>query len=128
RNLGAILRVCDGAGVGRVLVRDRGSAPLSPVVARTAAGASEWVSVERIVNTGQAVARLKEEGFWVHGAAEGGVPPWEVDLAGKVVLCLGGEEKGLRHRTRELCDAIVGLPMRGHVESLNVATAASALL
>lgn len=128
RNLGAILRVCDGAGVGRVLVRDRGSAPLTPTVARTAAGATEWVAVERITNTAQALAHLKDEGFWVYGAAEGGVPPWRVDLSGKVVLCLGGEEKGLRQRTRELCDGLLGLPMRGHVESLNVATAAAALL
>lgn len=128
RNLGAVLRVCDGAGVGHVLVRDRGSAPLSPVVARTAAGASEWVPVERIANTAQTVERLKADGFWIYGAAEGGVPPWEMDLSGKVVLCLGGEEKGLRQRTRELCDGLVGLPMRGRVESLNVATAASALL
>jgi 23S rRNA (guanosine2251-2'-O)-methyltransferase len=128
RNLGAILRVCDGAGVGRVLVRDRGSAPVTPTVARTAAGATEWVPVERITNTAQALARLKEEGFWVYGAAEGGVAPWDLDLSGKVVLCLGGEEKGLRQLTRDLCDGLVGLPMRGRVESLNVATAAAALL
>jgi len=128
RNLGAILRVCDGAGVGRVLVRDRGSAPLSPLVARTAAGATEWVSVERITNTAQELERLKKDGFWIYGAAEGGVPPWQLDLSGKTVLCLGGEEKGLRQRTRDLCDGIVGLPMRGKVESLNVATAAAALL
>jgi 23S rRNA (guanosine2251-2'-O)-methyltransferase len=56
------------------------------------------------------------------------VPPWQLELTGKVALCLGGEEKGLRARTRGLCDALVGLPMRGRVESLNVATAASALL
>src|SRR3954468_2863882 len=71
RNLGALLRVCEGAGVGRVLIRDRGSAPLSPMVGRTSAGASEWVSVERIVNTAQEIERLKKDGFWVYGAAEG---------------------------------------------------------
>jgi 23S rRNA (guanosine2251-2'-O)-methyltransferase len=128
RNLGAILRVCEGAGVGRVLLRDRGSAPLSAVVARAAAGATEWVPVERVVNSGQEIARLKEQGFWVYGAAQEGVPPWTLDLSGKVALCLGGEEKGLRQHTRELCDALVGLPMRGRVGSLNVATAAAALL
>ena len=128
RNLGAILRVCDGAGVGRVLVRDRGSAPLSPLVARPAAGATEWVAVERITNTAQQLERLKADGFWIYGAAEGGTPPWQLDLSGKVALCLGGEENGLRHRTRELCDGLVGLPMRGKAESLNVATAAAALL
>ena len=128
RNLGAILRVCEGAGVGRVLVRDRGSAPVSAAAARTAAGATEWVSVERVVNSGQEIARLKERGFWVYGAAQEGVPPWTVDLSGKVALCLGGEEKGLRQHTRELCDGLLGLPMRGRVGSLNVATAAAALL
>ncbi|HET9767255.1 MAG TPA: RNA methyltransferase [Thermoanaerobaculia bacterium] len=128
RNLGAILRVCDGAGVGRVLVRDRGSAPLTPAVARTAAGASEWVSLERVTNTAQELERLKKDGFWIYGAAESGVPPWQLELSGKVALCFGGEEKGLRQRTRDLCDGLVGLPMRGRVESLNVATAASALL
>lgn len=128
RNLGALLRVCEGAGVGRVLVRDRGSAPLTPAVVKTAAGAAEWQAVERIVNPGQSLERLKAQGFWVYGAAEGGEAPWNVDLTGKVVMCLGGEEKGLRSRTRQLCDRLVGLPMRGRVESLNLATAAAALL
>lgn len=128
RNLGALLRVCEGAGVGRVLVRDRGSAPLSPAVVKTAAGAAEWLAVERIVNPAQSLEALKKEGFWVYGAAEGGEAPWNVDLTGKVVICLGGEEKGLRARTRQLCDRLIGLPMRGRVESLNLATAAAALL
>jgi 23S rRNA (guanosine2251-2'-O)-methyltransferase len=128
RNLGALLRVCEGAGVGRVLVRDRGSAPLSAVVAKASAGASEWLAVERITNSARALEELKRDGFWVYGAAAGGEPPWEVDLTGKVVLCLGGEERGLRAHTREVCDKLVGLPMRGRVESLNLATAAAALL
>ncbi|HVF58746.1 MAG TPA: RNA methyltransferase [Thermoanaerobaculia bacterium] len=128
RNLGALLRVCEGAGVGRVLVRDRGSAPLTPAVVKTAAGAAEWLAVERIVNPAQSLEALKAQGFWVYGAAEGGEAPWNVDLTGKVVLCMGGEEKGLRARTRQLCDRLIGLPMRGRVESLNLATAAAALL
>jgi 23S rRNA (guanosine2251-2'-O)-methyltransferase len=128
RNLGALLRVCEGAGVGRVLIRDRGSAPLSPTVAKTSAGASEWLDVERIVNSAAEIERLKEAGFWVYGTDAGGDPPWEVDLTGRVVLCLGGEEKGLRSRTRQLCDRMLGLPMRGRVDSLNIATAAAAVL
>ena len=128
RNLGAILRVCEGAGVGRVLVRDRGAAPLSPLVDRAAAGATAWLAVERIGNTAQTLAALKDEGFWVYGADAAGEPPWRADLRGKVVICLGGEEKGLRALTRERCDRLLGLPMRGRVESLNVSTAAAALL
>jgi len=128
RNLGALLRVCEGAGVGRVLLRDRGSAPLTPTVAKTSAGASEWLAVERIVNAAAELERRKAEGFWIYGADAAGDPPWSVDLTGKVVLCLGGEEKGLRALTRKVCDRLIGLPMRGRVGSLNVATAAAALL
>ena len=128
RNLGALLRVCEGAGVGRVLIRDRGAAPLTPTVVQASAGATEWLDVERIPNTAAELERLKEDGFWIYGAAEGGEAPWTIDLTGPVVLCFGGEAKGLRRLTRERCDRLVGLPMRGRVESLNVATAAAALL
>jgi 23S rRNA (guanosine2251-2'-O)-methyltransferase len=128
RNLGALLRVCEGAGVGRVLIRDRGSSPLSPTVRKTSAGASEWLAIDRITNSANAIRALKEKGYWVYGADAAGVAAWDLDLSGPVVLCLGGEARGLRRRTRELCDGLVSVPMRGRVESLNVATAAAALL
>lgn len=130
RNLGAILRVCEGAGVGRVLIRDRGSAPVNAAAVKTSAGAAEHLGnrVERITNSSQTLELLKDEGFWAYGADAEGRAPWSAELTGKVVLVLGGEEKGLRRRTRETCDVLLGLPMRGRVESLNVATAASALL
>lgn len=128
RNLGALLRVCEGAGVGRVLIRDRGAAPVSPTVTKTSAGATEWLAVERITNSGVELERLKKAGYWVYGTDAGGEPPWEVDLTGPVVICLGGEEKGLRARTRQICDRTIGLPMAGRVGSLNIATAAAAVL
>lgn len=128
RNLGALLRVCEGAGVGKVLVRDRGSAPLSAVAVKASAGAAEWIPIERVTNTARALEDLKRDGYWVYGAAAGGDPPWELDLKGKVAIVLGGEEKGLRTLTRERCDRLIGLPMRGQVESLNLSTAASAVL
>jgi 23S rRNA (guanosine2251-2'-O)-methyltransferase len=128
RNLGAVLRVCEGAGVGRVLIRDRGSAPVSPTVAKTSAGATEWLEIERITNTAAEVERLKEQGWWVYGTDADGEPPWDIDLTGKVLILLGGEEKGLRARTRQICDRMIGLPMRGRVGSLNIATATAAIL
>jgi 23S rRNA (guanosine2251-2'-O)-methyltransferase len=128
RNLGALLRVCEGAGASRVLIRDRGSAPVSPTVAKTSAGATEWLEIERITNTANEIERFKAAGFWVYGTDPEGDPPWEVDLSGQVVLCFGGEEKGLRARTRQLCDRMIGLPMRGRVGSLNIATSAAAVL
>lgn len=128
RNLGALLRVCEGAGVSRVLLRDRGTAPLSAAAVKTSAGAAEWVDVERVTNTTREIERLQSEGFWVYGAAADGPSPWELDLTGQVALVVGGEADGLRRLTRESCDGLVGLPMRGRVASLNLATAAAALL
>lgn len=128
RNLGAILRVCEGAGVGRVMIRDRGSAPLSAAAIKTSAGAAEHLRIDRVTNSANEIGALQRDGFWVYGADGAGEPIWDVDLTGKVCLCLGGEEKGLRPRTRKLCDRLVALPMRGRVESLNVATASAALL
>ncbi len=128
RNLGALLRVCEGAGVGRVLIRDRGSAPVTPTVVKTSAGAAEWLPIERITNTAHTIAELKQQGYWVYGLAGEGESPWKLDLKGKVVLCVGGEASGLRDLTRKRCDRLIGLPMRGRVESLNLATAAAAVL
>lgn len=130
RNLGALLRVCEGAGVGRVLVRDRGSAPLSAAVAKASAGAFEYLPVERFTNTAQELRRLKEAGFWVYGTAAGpgGQPPWQLDLKGPICLVFGGEAKGMRRLTTEHCDGLVALPMRGRVDSLNLSTAAAAVL
>lgn len=128
RNLGALIRVCEGAGVGRLLIRDRGSAPLSAAAVKASAGAAEWLPVERVTNSADTIRRLKDEGYWVYGAAAGGEAPWRIDLAGKLLLVFGGEEKGMRRLTRELCDGLVGLPMRGRVDSLNLATAAAAVL
>lgn len=128
RNLGAVLRVCEGAGVGRVLIRDRGSAPVTPTVSKTSAGATEWLEIERITNTAAEVERLKEQGYWVYGTDADGEPPWDIDLTGKVLILLGGEEKGLRARSRQICNRMIGLPMRGRVGSLNISTATAAIL
>jgi 23S rRNA (guanosine2251-2'-O)-methyltransferase len=128
RNLGAVLRVCEGAGVGRVLIRDRGSAPISPAAVKASAGAAGWMDVERVTNSSETIRRLKDEGYWVYGTGAGGKPPWRIDLRGKILLVFGGEEKGMRRLTRELCDDLVGLPMLGRVASLNLATASSAVI
>lgn len=128
RNLGALLRVCDAAGVGRVLVRDRGSAEVTAAAVKTSAGAAEWLPIERVTNSVATLKEFKQDGYWIYGAAAEGRAPWDLDLTGRVVLCIGGESKGLRRLTRETCDELVGLPMTGRVESLNLSTAAAAIL
>ena len=128
RNLGALLRVCEGAGVGRVLVREHGSVPINETVVKASAGAAEWLAVETIGSSAQQIERLRDDGFWIYGLAAEGEAPWTIDLTGKVAICVGGEHEGLRRLTRESCDGLIGLPMRGRVESLNLATAAAAVL
>lgn len=128
RNLGALVRVCEACGVRQLLVRDRGSTHADDVVAKTSAGATQYLAPERVTNSSQEIKRLQEQGFWVYGAAGDGVPPWELDLSGKVAVVIGGEEGGLRRLTRERCDGLIGLPMLGRIESLNLATAAAAIL
>ena len=128
RNLGALLRVCEGAGVGRVLLREHGSSPLTETAVKASAGAAGWLEVEKIGSSAQALERLREEGYWIYGLAAGGDAPWEIDLTGKIAICVGGEQDGLRRLTRETCDRLIGLPMRGRIESLNLATAAAAVL
>ncbi len=81
-----------------------------------------------MVNPTREVKRARDEVVGGYGSEPAGDPPWEIDLTGKVLLCLGGEQDGLRAQTRKLCDRLIGLPMRGRIESLNLATAAAALL
>lgn len=128
RNLGALLRVCEGAGVGRLLLRRRGSTSVNETAVKASAGAAAWLPVEPIDSSATALEGLKDEGYWIYGLDAAGEPPWEVDLTGPVVLCVGGEENGLRRLTRERCDRLIGLPMAGRVASLNLATAAAAVL
>ena len=104
------------------------SAPVGATAAKASAGASEWLAVERVNSAAQHLERFKGEGYWIYGLAAEGVPPWTLDLTGPVVLVVGGEENGLRRLTRESCDALIGLPMRGRVGSLNLSTAAAAVL
>lgn len=123
-NLGACLRSAAAVGVDAVVIpRDR-AARLTPTVERTAAGATELVTLAAVTNLGRTLAGLKEDGCWVVGTAgDAEVSLYQADLTGALVLVMGGEEKGLRARTRAACDRLVSIPLNGPVESLNVSVA-----
>lgn len=123
-NLGACLRSAAAVGVDAVVIpRDR-AARLTPTVERTAAGATELVTLAAVTNLGRTLAGLKEDGCWVVGTAgDAEVSLYRADLTGALVLVMGGEEKGLRPRTRAACDRLVSIPLHGPVESLNVSVA-----
>ena len=129
RNLGACLRTADAAGIDAVVVpRDR-SAKLTAAAVKTSTGATENVPVYRAPNLARALAWLKEAGVWVVGA-DAAAPKslFETKLAPPVALVLGGEGRGVRRLTRDLCDELVFIPMRGSVESLNVSVATGVVL
>ncbi len=123
-NLGACLRSADGAGVQAIIApRDR-SVALTPTVRKVASGAAETVPFVQVANLARTLKWLKGEGVWLIGTAgEATQTLYEVDLRGPLAIVMGGEGKGLRRLTRELCDQLVRLPMVGSVESLNVSVA-----
>lgn len=128
-NLGALLRTADATGVHGVLIPKRRSVPLTATVAKTSAGAVEYVPVARVGNIAQTLKMLKEKGFWVAGAdMDGPATCWEADLTGALVLVVGSEGHGMSRLTRELCDFVVRMPMVGRINSLNASVAGSILL
>ncbi|MPY67382.1 23S rRNA (guanosine(2251)-2'-O)-methyltransferase RlmB [Deinococcus sp. SDU3-2] len=129
RNFGAIIRSAEVLGAHGVAVEERRSAPLSPVVAKTAAGATSYLPVAQTKNLPRLIDRLKEGGVWVYGAAgEAAQDVGRLDLRGPVALVIGAEGEGLRRLVREKCDALVRIPTRGQVQSLNASVAAGILL
>jgi 23S rRNA (guanosine2251-2'-O)-methyltransferase len=128
-NLGAILRTCECAGVDGVFIPEHRAAGLSETVAKTSAGAVEYVRVARVTNLVPLIAELKDRGLWVVGV-EGGTEKIYSDFDLKVPLAvvMGSEGKGVRRLIREKCDAIVSIPMRGKINSLNVSVAAGIVL
>lgn len=127
QNFGAILRVADAFGVQLVVVPEHDSAGLTPAAVKASAGASEWVALAQVTNLARAIESLKEREFWVYGAAADGDPADVIDFTGRVAIVLGSEGKGIRRNVLEHCDRSVRIPMRGHVDSLNVASAAAVL-
>jgi 23S rRNA (guanosine2251-2'-O)-methyltransferase len=129
RNLGACLRTADAAGVDAVVVPKDHSAKLTATAMKTSTGAAETVPVFRAPNLARALAWLKEAGVWVVGAdAEAPQSLYQTKLAPPVALVLGGEGRGVRRLTRDLCDELVYIPMAGSVESLNVSVATGIVL
>ncbi len=129
RNLGAAARAAFAMGATLLVIpRDR-AASCTASAHKTSAGALARLSVARVQNLKRALELLKEKGAWLVGAeADGSQAPWQVDLKGKIVLVIGGEDTGLRRLTREACDHVVAIPMHTKDISLNAADAATVLL
>ncbi len=128
-NVGAILRSCDAAGVSGVVRQSRRAAPLEGAAAKASAGAVVHVRVAEVVNIARALDELKALGVWVVGLAGEGATRYDaIDFRVPTALVVGAEGSGLRRLTREKCDWLAYIPMRGHVASLNVSAATAVAL
>ncbi len=128
-NLGACLRVADGAGVHAVIAPKDHAAGINATVAKVASGAAETVPYFMVTNLARTLNELKERNIWVIGTSDTATQTiYQADLKGPVALVLGAEGDGMRQLTAKTCDLLVKIPMQGAVESLNVSVASGVCL
>ncbi|MEN9383010.1 MAG: hypothetical protein RL323_153 [Pseudomonadota bacterium] len=128
-NLGACLRVADGAGAHAVIAPKDHAAGINATVAKVASGAAETMPYFMVTNLARTLNELKERNVWIIGTSDDAPKTlYQVDLKGPVALVLGAEGQGMRQLTRKTCDELVSIPMQGAVESLNVSVASGVCL
>ncbi len=128
-NLGACLRVANAAGAHAVIAPKDRAAGITPTVSKVASGAAEATPYIMVTNLARTLAELKERNIWIVGADERAETTlYESNIPEAVAWVLGAEGEGMRRLTRESCDLLVRIPMRGEVESLNVSVAAGVVL
>jgi 23S rRNA (guanosine2251-2'-O)-methyltransferase len=128
RNLGAICRTAEAAGVAAVVICDRRASQVTAAVCKASAGAVEHLRIARVRNLADWLLAAREQGAWSYGAAAEAPTSFRtLDLSGRMILVLGGEGAGLRPRVAASCDGLVSIPTVGRVGSLNVSVAAAIL-
>ena len=128
-NLGACLRVADGAGAHAVIAPKDHAVGINATVAKVASGAAETVPYFMVTNLARTLNELKERNIWIIGTSDDASKTlYQVDLKGPTALVLGAEGDGMRQLTRKTCDELISIPMCGGVESLNVSVASGVCL
>lgn len=127
-NLGAIMRTAECAGAHGVIIPKRNACGLTETVAKTSAGAIEYVPCVRVTNIVTAMEELKEKGFWIAACDMGGQEYYRADLSGKLAVVIGSEGAGISRLVKENCDFTVSMPMVGRITSLNASNAAAVLM
>ena len=122
-NLGSILRVSECAGVDGVIIGKRRSAQVNETVMRVSEGSANHIDVARVTNINATIDELKYNGFWTYALEIGGSDIYKTDLKGRIAIVVGGEDTGVNRLTKEKCDAIITIPMKGKVNSLNASVA-----
>ena len=127
-NLGAILRSCECAGAHGVVIPKRNASGLTGTVAKSSAGAIEYVPCARVTNISRAIEELKERGVWVYALDMDGEDYRDSDLGGAAAIVIGAEGKGVSRLVKEKCDGVLSIPLKGKIQSLNASNAACVLL
>ena len=127
-NLGAVMRTAECAGAHGVIIPERRSVSVNATVRKTSAGAAEHIGCARVKNMARAIEQLQAAGVWVYGCDMDGSDCFETDMKGPVAIVIGNEGDGISRLTREKCDVIVSIPMRGRINSLNASNAAAIVM
>lgn len=129
RNFGAILRTAEAAGVHGVIIPKRRSVQVTDTVHRTSTGADELVPVAQVSNINDTIDRLKKANIWIVGMEADGLQDFkEIDYKMPLALVIGSEGNGISRLTKEKCDFLVRIPMKGQITSLNASVAAALLM
>lgn len=126
-NLGAIIRTANLAGAHGVIIPKRRAVGLTSTVAKTSAGALNYTPVAKVTNLGHTIDELKEQGMWFVCADMGGETMYNLNLTGPIGVVIGNEGEGVSRLTREKCDFVASIPMKGDIDSLNASVAAGVL-
>lgn len=127
-NFGAIIRSAECIGVHGIIIKNRNQAMVTATVVSASAGATEYMRIARVSNISKTIEELKESGMWFACADMSGMEMNEANLKGSIGLVVGNEGRGVSRLVKEKCDFVVKIPMRGHIDSLNVSVATGVLL
>ena len=127
-NLGAIMRTAECAGVHGIVIPKRRSVSVTETVAKTSAGAVEYMLCAKVTNIANEIEKLKEKGVWIGACDMGPDLYYRQDLKGPIALVIGAEGAGISRLVKEKCDFVVSIPMKGNITSLNASNAASILM
>lgn len=127
-NFGSIIRVAECLGVHGIIISKNRACPVTDTVSKVSAGAIEHVKIAKVTNINTEIERLKKLGVWVYACELGGEDLDKSDLSGNIAMVMGSEGKGVSRLTRELCDGVVTMEMKGKVNSLNVSVATGIVL
>lgn len=127
-NFGAIIRSCEAAGVNGIIIPLDRSVEVNATVIKTSVGTTEKMKIARVTNLNQTIKMLKDKGYWIYGTDMNGTDYTKLDYRGKTCIVCGNEGFGMSKLTKENCDFIASIPMKGEVNSLNASVATAIIV